>query len=61
MRKPFRWRGFLHTDDPQAGNGLGADAWSGFDLTGLEGDAEPPKGGQDLVKTKSYVSPPKTT
>ncbi|MGB9631675.1 MAG: hypothetical protein ACPL09_06855, partial [Candidatus Methanodesulfokora sp.] len=32
--------------------------WSGFTLTGSEGDAEPPmnsRGGQDLVKTKSYV------
>ena len=40
------------------------DVWSGFDLTGFEGDAEPlvnPRGGQDPVKTKSYASPPKTT
>ncbi|MGC8850182.1 MAG: hypothetical protein ACP5QI_06895 [Candidatus Bathyarchaeia archaeon] len=47
---PRRW--------PQAGNGLRGDVWSGFDLTGLEGDAEPPmnpRGGQGPVKTKSYT------
>jgi len=33
-------------------------------VTGFEGDAEPPvnsRGGQDLVKTKSCASLPKTT
>ncbi len=27
---------------PHAGNGLRGNVWSGFDLTGLEGDAELP-------------------
>jgi hypothetical protein len=39
-------------------------AWSGFTLTGSEGDAEPlmnSREGQGLVKTKSYVCLKKTT
>ncbi|MGC9021047.1 MAG: hypothetical protein ACP5KE_07555 [Candidatus Methanodesulfokora sp.] len=50
----FRWRVFLQAQ----GSLKLMRAWSGFTLTGSEGDAEPSmnsRGGQGLVKTKSYV------